>query len=156
MLLAVVYAHSADLDQVLWAWDVVPTQLKEPLRHHFGTDPQIHTRHQDLQNFALPQHPNTTEGRAAYQAQVAVWHTANPNRKPDEQHLYPLMSGTPAVRSRECWDCGQKGHMQSAPICAGAILPEPERDWRRIAGFIACAFNTERLANNHAVNFISV
>jgi len=70
------------------------------------------TRHQDLLNFVLSQHLNTTEGRAAYQAQVMAWHAANPNRKPDEQHPYPLMPGTPAVGSCECWDCGQKGHMQ--------------------------------------------
>ncbi|KIM86069.1 hypothetical protein PILCRDRAFT_5137 [Piloderma croceum F 1598] len=113
------------------------------------------THHQDLLNFALPQHPNTTEGLAAYQVQVTVWHAANPSRKPDKQHPYPLTLGTPPVGSRECWDCGQKGHMQSAPVCAGATLPEPERDWQRIVGFIACTFHAERLAASHAVNFIS-
>jgi hypothetical protein len=46
--------------------------------------------------------------------------------------------------------------MQSAAVCAGAVLPEPERDWRRIAGFIARAFHTERLATNHAVNFVDI
>jgi hypothetical protein len=111
-------------------------------------------RHQDLLNFALPQHPNTLEGQAAYQAQVKAWHIANPNRKPDEQHPYPLTPGTPAVGSRECWGCGQKGHMQGAAVCAGGILPEPEQDWRRIAGFIARAFHTERLVASHAVNFV--
>jgi hypothetical protein len=44
--------------------------------------------------------------------------------------------------------------MQSAPVCPGATLPEPERDWRRIAGFIARAFHAERLTATHAVNFI--
>jgi hypothetical protein len=44
--------------------------------------------------------------------------------------------------------------MQSAPVCAGATLPEPERDWQRIAGFIACAFHAERLTTTHAVNFV--
>jgi len=61
------------------------------------------------------------------------------------------MPGTPAVKSRECWGCRQKGHMQG-----GAVLPEPKQDWRRIAGFIACAFHAERLSTNHAVNFIGV
>ena len=112
-------------------------------------------RHQDLLQYALPHHPNTADGQTAYQTQVTTWHAANPNRKPDEQHPYPLTPGTPAVGSRECWDCGQKGHMQSAPVCAGATLPEPERDWRRIAGFIARAFHAERLATTHAVNFVS-
>jgi hypothetical protein len=68
-------------------------------------------RHQDLIQFALPHHPNTPAGLIAYRAQIAVWHTANPNRKPDEQHPYPLMPGTPPVGSRECWDCGLPGHM---------------------------------------------
>jgi hypothetical protein len=113
-------------------------------------------RHQDLVSYALPHHPNTVEGRAAYLAQVQTWHAANPNRKPDEQHPYPLMPGTPAVGSRECWGCGQKGHMQGAAMCAGAVLPEPEQDWRRIAGFIAHAFHAEHLVANHAVNFIGV
>jgi hypothetical protein len=114
------------------------------------------TRHQDLLSYILPHHPNTPEGQIAYLAQVKMWHTANPSRKPDEQHPYPLTPGTPAVGSRECWDCGQKGHMQAAPVCAGAVLPEPERDWRRIAGFIARAFHTERLNASHAVNFVGV
>ena len=111
-------------------------------------------RHQDLLQYALPHHPNTTDGQAAYRVQVMSWHAANPNRKPDEQHPYPLTPGTPAVGSRECWDCRQKGHMQSAPVCPGATLPEPERDWRRIAGFIARTFHAERLATAHAVHFI--
>jgi hypothetical protein len=35
------------------------------------------------------------------------------------------------------------------------ILPEPERNWRRIAGFITSTFNKERLAaSSHAVNYI--
>jgi hypothetical protein len=133
---------------------------------HGTTHPQIpsgqplHNRpaavhHQDLIQYALPQHPNTTEGQMAYRAQVVAWHTANPNRKPDEQHPYPLTPGSPVVGSRECWDCGQKGHMQSAAVCEGPVLPEPERDWRRIAGSIARAYHSERLAANHAVNFVS-
>jgi hypothetical protein len=44
--------------------------------------------------------------------------------------------------------------MQGAAVCAGGILPEPEQDWRRIAGFIARAFHTERLVASHAVNFV--
>jgi hypothetical protein len=44
--------------------------------------------------------------------------------------------------------------MQSAPVCADVTLPEPERDWRRITGFIVCAFHAERLATTHAVNFV--
>ena len=119
-------------------------------------DRPVATRHQDLVRFALPHHPNTPDGLRAYQAQVVAWHTANPHSKPDEQHPYPLTPGTPPVGSRECWDCGQQDHRQRAPVCAGTVLPEPERDWRRIAGFITTAFNKECLAMAHnAVNFVN-
>ena len=121
----------------------------EPLRNRPAA-----IRHQDLLQFVLPHHPNTPEGRVAYQAQITAWHTANPNGKPDEQHPYLLTPGSPAVGSRECWDCGEKGHMQAAPVCVGAVLPPPERDWRRIAGFIAHAFHLEHLTATQAVNFI--
>ncbi|KIM71871.1 hypothetical protein PILCRDRAFT_16639 [Piloderma croceum F 1598] len=153
--LVVVYPHSADLDQVPWGMGRGTSQpggtAVQSLRNRTTT-----TRHQDLLNFALPQHPNTAEGQATYQAQVRVWHAANPNQKPDEQHPYPLSPGTPAVGSCECWDCGQKGHMQSAAVCAGAVLPEPERDWRCIAGFITRAFHAECLVASHTVNFVDV
>jgi hypothetical protein len=39
-------------------------------------------------------------------------------------------------------------------VCAGAMLPEPERDWHHIAGFIVRAFHAERLVTTHTVNFI--
>jgi len=122
----------------------------QPLR-----DRPVAVRHQDLIRYALPQHPDTPDGHRACQAQVVAWHTANPHSKPDEQHPYPLTPGMPPVGSRECWDCGQPDHRQRAPVCAGTILPEPERDWRRIAGFITSAFNKERLAaSSHAVNYV--
>jgi hypothetical protein len=56
-------------------------------------------RHADLLQHVLVQHPNTAEGQIAYQVQVAAWHTANPHRKPDEQHQYPLRPGTTPVGS---------------------------------------------------------
>jgi hypothetical protein len=35
------------------------------------------------------------------------------------------------------------------------VLPEPERDWRQIAGFITSSFNKEHLATgSHAVNYV--
>ena len=108
----------------------------------------------------LPHHPNTAAGHAAYQLQVTTWHAANPNSRPDEQHPYPLIPGGVAVGSRECWDCGLQGHLQGATVCHGALLPEPERDWRRIAGYITRMYNKEALsatANNgpQAINYIS-
>jgi hypothetical protein len=109
-------------------------------------DRPVAMRHQDLIWYALLHHPNTADGCRAYQAQGAAWHAANPHLKPDEQHPYPLTLGMPTVGSRKCWDCGQQDHRQRALICVGAILPEPERDWRQIAGFITTAFNKEHLA----------
>jgi len=104
---------------------------------------------------ALPHHPNTPEGLAAYQAQVVAWHAKNPNQRPDEQHPYPLTPDTVGVGSRECWGCGQQGHAQGAPVCAGAILPDYEQEWRRIAGFIARAYNKERFVASQQVNYIA-
>jgi len=117
-------------------------------------DRPIMQRHQDLLQFALPHHPDTPEGRAAYRTQTTTWHAANPNRMPDEQHQYPLIPGTSPIGSRECWDCGQTGHMQGASVCGGASLPEPERDWRRVAGYITHEFNKERLVDAQSVNYM--
>src|ERR1700683_2184061 len=62
----------------------------------------------------------------------------------------------PPIGSHKCWDCGQQGHRQCAPVCAGTILPEPECNWHHIAGFITSAFNKEHLATVHnAVNFVN-
>jgi len=44
--------------------------------------------------------------------------------------------------------------MQGAPVCGGTSLPEPERDWRRIAGYITREFNKERLVNAQPVNYM--
>ena len=121
----------------------------QPLR-----DRAIVLRHGDLLRYALPQHPDTAEGRNAYQLQVTAWHTTNPNRKPDEQHPYPLTPGTPPVGSQECWECGQFGHMQGAPVCTGAVLPEPECDWHRVAGFITRQFNKDRFTKAQPINHI--
>jgi len=115
----------------------------------------IALRHEDMTQHALPHHPNTPEGLAAYQAQVIAWHAKNPNQRPNEQHPYPLTPGTVGVGSHECWGCGQQGHAQGAPVCAGAILPDYEQEWRRIAGFIARAYNKERFVASQQVNYIA-
>jgi hypothetical protein len=117
-------------------------------------DRPIALRHQDLIRYALPHHPKTTEGNTAYQAQVVAWHAANPNIRPDEQHPYPLTPGSPPVGSRECWGCGEVGHAQGAEVCLGATLPQPERDWRRVASYITRMFNKDRLASAQPVNYV--
>jgi hypothetical protein len=106
-----------------------------------------------MTRFILPQHPNTETGVAAYRLQVTEWHRANPHIKPDEQHPYPLTPGSVPVGSRECWVCGLPGHMSGASVCTGQTLPKPERDWRRIAGFITREYNKERLTST-PVNYI--
>lgn len=117
----------------------------------------IDERHADLISFALPQHSDTDDGHAQHRAQCAAWHAANPTIKPDERHPYPLTPGTAPVGSFECWGCGQKGHRQDAGqgICPGDRLPEPERDWRRIASYITREYNKARLERSHAVNHIT-
>lgn len=115
----------------------------------------IHERFGDLTGRALPHHPNTPAGLTAYREQVAAWHTANPHIKPDEQHPYPLTPGSAGVGSHECWDCGAGGHMQGGAGCAGATLPEPERDWRRIAGFITRTMRKENPTGARAVNYVN-
>jgi hypothetical protein len=44
--------------------------------------------------------------------------------------------------------------MQSAAVCQGITLPEPERDWRQIAGSITRTFNRDRLSNSQPVNYV--
>lgn len=127
-------------------------QPQQPLRNR-----PVAERHADLIEFAPPQHPDTNDGRAAHRAQCAKWHTENPTSKPDERRQYPLTPGTAPAGSFECWGCGQKGHRSGAGqgICPGDILPQPERDWRRIASFIAREFNRDRHGMPTTVNFVS-
>ncbi|KIM82768.1 hypothetical protein PILCRDRAFT_88425 [Piloderma croceum F 1598] len=103
----------------------------------------------------LTQQPDSETNRAAYQAQVVDWHRNNPGTTPDEQHHYPLTPGTAPLGSRECYDCGHPGHTQGAPppVCLGQTLPEPERTWHRIAGFINREFKKENRAAA-GVNYI--
>jgi len=104
---------------------------------------------------APPQHARWPPSVPSPTSSVA--HCQPKLENPYEQHPYPLTPGTPAVGSRECWDCGQQDHRQRAPVCAsGTVLSEPECDWRRIAGFIVSTFNRERLtAGPQDVNYVS-
>jgi len=44
--------------------------------------------------------------------------------------------------------------MQGATVCGGATLTEPERDWRRVAGYITREFNKLRFTEA-PVNYIN-
>jgi hypothetical protein len=130
-----------------------PARSQAPVNRSIRDRPPAE-RYQDIIQFTLPLLPNTEAGIAAYRAQITEWHRANPHIKPDEQHPYPLTPGSVPVGSRECWGCGLPGHMSGAPVCGGLILPEFERDWRRIAGFITREHNKDRLAQNQPINYV--
>lgn len=101
----------------------------------------------DLKRFALPVHPDNTEGRAAYQAQLAVWNAASMGRPPNEFRPYPLTPGTAQILSGECWKCGLVGHLNTA--CTAPVqLPQMEQKWRSIAATI------KRKAEASNVNFV--
>ena len=117
-------------------------------------DRPIQVCHADMVRHTLPHHPDSPEGHAAYRAQVTTWHANNLGGRPDEQHPYPLTPGTADAGSRECWGCGHQSHSQGAPVCTTS-LPELEREWRCIAGFITRAFNKERLTMAQPVNYVA-
>ena len=132
-----------------------PPIMRPPAGLNLLRERPVSQRHHDLLHFAITQQPDSKTGQAAYQAQVVDWHRNNPGTTPDEQHHYPLTPGTAPLGSRECYDCGHPGHTQGAPppVCLGQTLPEPERTWRRIAGFIDREFKKENRAAA-GVNYI--
>jgi hypothetical protein len=104
----------------------------------------------DVTCLALPRHPNTPAGHAAYSAQVIAWTAANPIGKVNEFKPYPLTPGTSAVASHERWICGHGGHMSS--VCTGTRLPQLEIQWCSIAATIRCHFDNTLPIN---VNYIA-
>ncbi|KAF9553006.1 hypothetical protein CPC08DRAFT_646184 [Agrocybe pediades] len=89
----------------------------------------------DVQRLALPQHPNTPAGVAAYNAQVAQWSSSHSGLSPNELRPYPLTPGTAPVMSGECWKCGHVGH-RSSECSAATKVPLLEEKWRSIAASI--------------------
>ncbi|KAF9543848.1 hypothetical protein CPC08DRAFT_770162 [Agrocybe pediades] len=89
----------------------------------------------DVQRVALPHHPNTPAGVAAYKAQIAQWNSSNAGLSPNELRPYPLSPGTAPVMSGECWKCGMVGH-RSSECSATAKVPLLEEKWRSIAASI--------------------
>jgi hypothetical protein len=106
----------------------------------------------DARANALPHHPNTTVGKAAYAAQTAIWDTTNPGRmKPNEYCPYPLTPGTADLVSNECFGCGHVGHRANDCPAPGSI-PDRERGWRAIAAII---YGIIRPRGTTAVNYIA-
>ncbi|KAK7033710.1 hypothetical protein R3P38DRAFT_2519578 [Favolaschia claudopus] len=89
-----------------------------------------------------PHHPNTGAGQAAYAQQVVEYKSKyGDNPSPNEFRPYPLTPGTQPLDAGACYDCGHRGHVakdrQGNPTCpTPQALPELERRWRSIAGYI--------------------
>ncbi|KAK6984430.1 hypothetical protein R3P38DRAFT_2576036 [Favolaschia claudopus] len=89
-----------------------------------------------------PHHPNTGAGQTAYAKQVVEYKSRFGDlAQPNEFRPYPLTPGTQPLDAGACYDCGQHGHVakdrQGNPTCpTPQALPEPERRWRSIAGYI--------------------
>lgn len=106
----------------------------------------------DARANALPHHPDTPGGKAAYDVQITTWRAANPGRiKPNEYCPYPLTPGTSELASNECFGCGHAGHRANDCPSSGSI-PDPERSWRAIAAVI---YGVIRTRGANAVNYVA-
>jgi hypothetical protein len=81
-----------------------PPATPTPTRTVTYRDPRV--RLIDLQRNALPHHPDTETGRAAYQQQVIGYTRKYGTSKPDEFRPYPLLPGTEPLSSGACFGCG--------------------------------------------------
>ena len=101
-----------------------------------------------------PPHPDTPNGWAAYNAEIATWNSNNYGRTAYETRPYPLTPGTSPVASGECFSCGKTGH--SSAVCTAATrIPEIERAWRQKANSIRAGANTASRAANPNVNLVT-
>ncbi|PPQ72578.1 hypothetical protein CVT25_006547 [Psilocybe cyanescens] len=101
----------------------------------------------DIVRLALPIHPNTAAGRAAYQAQVVEWNSKNAGRPVNETRPFPLSPGTSPVASGECWRCGHEGHMGGACTSTEPV-PTMEQKWRSIAATVKRRVETNTVSIN--------
>lgn len=94
-----------------------------------------HERLVDLQRTALPHHPDTAAGHAAYAIQVAAYLTHHGNTKPHETRPYPLRPGTLPVSTGACFKCGTDAPWRhSSRECFSATpVPESELRYRMVA-----------------------
>ncbi|KAF8198660.1 hypothetical protein K438DRAFT_1966628 [Mycena galopus ATCC 62051] len=91
----------------------------------------------------LPIHqPNTAPGLTAYTQQITTYNARHgEGALPNECRPYPLTPGTESLDSGACYTCAQRGHIakdrDGNVTCPNpTAIPELERRWRNIAGFI--------------------
>ena len=101
-----------------------------------------------------PPHPDTPNGWAAYNTEIATWNSNNYRWTAYETRPYPLTPGTSPVASGECFGCGKTGH--SSAVCTAATrIPEIERAWRQKANSIRAGTNTASRAANPNINLVT-
>ncbi|KZP23045.1 hypothetical protein FIBSPDRAFT_952373 [Athelia psychrophila] len=89
----------------------------------------------DLLRTALPQHPDTAAGHAAYVRQIADYATQHGSTKPHETRPYPLKPGTLAVSTGACFKCGTDlPRRHTSRECFSATpVPDAELRYRMVA-----------------------
>ncbi|KAG6843197.1 hypothetical protein H0H87_007019, partial [Tephrocybe sp. NHM501043] len=107
----------------------------------------------DVEQLALPIHPNTPEGCNLYTAQLTDWIKKHGSAKPNKTCPYPLCPRSLPVTSNNCWSCGLSGHMTNSCPNQHSKAPENETQWRSIAATIKC--NIGRNTEIPTVNFIA-
>ena len=103
----------------------------------------------------LPHHPDSDEGRAAYQKQLVDWDTKHgAQTQVTEDTPYPLRPGTAPVCTAECWNCGTNNHRHNAcpvPIGSEAHISPKEAAWRRICSMTLGPINRANAIPIHLV-----
>ncbi|KZP07422.1 hypothetical protein FIBSPDRAFT_965639 [Athelia psychrophila] len=96
-----------------------------------------HERLVDLQRTALPHHPDTAAGHAAYAIQVTNYLTLHGSTKPHETRPYPLRPGTLPISTGACFKCGTNIPRRHTSRECFSATPVPESELRyRMVGAV--------------------
>ena len=107
-----------------------PAQGNWQLRHPPPTREQVLDR-----VAAIPQYPNSNEGKQQHKADIDAWHTAHGvEAMPSLSRPYLIMPGTALPGSGECFECGMitEPHHTSGSCEAKSHLPPLETKWQAI------------------------